>query len=164
MADAKGFIVNYQFFTRFWHFNRDWTRNYANRWHRVSFVVSCRRQPPPRWFMGQCKVFYDILYFPSLTFTQSLRLYDTQANQQRAKFDHKAAVLGACFSPSPNTIFSGGLDTWLRMCVYNTLTLLWILTALSGGTYKPKNAMFWVAIHGQSQAYCIWLNKVCFLT
>ncbi|KIM26668.1 hypothetical protein M408DRAFT_330444 [Serendipita vermifera MAFF 305830] len=45
----------------------------------------------------------------------SLRLYDTQANQQRAKFDHKAAVLGACFSPSPNTIFSGGLDTWLRM-------------------------------------------------
>jgi WD40 repeat protein len=50
-----------------------------------------------------------------LKFTQSLRLYDTQANQQRAKFDHKAAVLGACFSPSPNTVFSGGLDTWLRM-------------------------------------------------
>ncbi|PVG01361.1 WD40 repeat-like protein [Serendipita vermifera] len=45
----------------------------------------------------------------------SLRLYDVQANQQRAKFDHKAAVLGACFSIDATTVFSGGLDTWVRM-------------------------------------------------
>ncbi|KAG8826384.1 hypothetical protein FRB91_002163 [Serendipita sp. 411] len=45
----------------------------------------------------------------------SIRLYDAQANQQRAKFDHKAAVLGACFSPKADQVFSGGLDTWLRM-------------------------------------------------
>ena len=63
-------------------------------------------------------MFHTIIHLLVLIPVQSLRLYDTQANQQRAKFDHKAAVLGACFSPSPNTIFSGGLDTWLRMCVY----------------------------------------------
>ncbi|CAG7849792.1 Mitotic checkpoint protein BUB3.2 AltName: Full=Protein BUDDING UNINHIBITED BY BENZYMIDAZOL 3.2 [Serendipita indica DSM 11827] len=45
----------------------------------------------------------------------SLRLYDTDANKQLAKFDHKAAVLGACFSPDGRSVFSGGLDTWLRM-------------------------------------------------
>lgn len=55
---------------------------------------------------------------------QSLRLYDVVANQQRAKFEHKAAVLGACFSPSGDAVFSGGLDTWLRMYVIVFSTLL----------------------------------------
>ncbi|KIJ29057.1 hypothetical protein M422DRAFT_37087 [Sphaerobolus stellatus SS14] len=45
----------------------------------------------------------------------SLRLYDVQqdAQGQKAKFDHKAAVLDCAFSDGRHA-FSGGLDTWVR--------------------------------------------------
>lgn len=42
-----------------------------------------------------------------------VRLYDVAANDQKTKFDHKAAVLSCCFGDS-NRAFSGGLDTWVR--------------------------------------------------
>ncbi|KAH7100327.1 WD40 repeat-like protein [Auriculariales sp. MPI-PUGE-AT-0066] len=40
-------------------------------------------------------------------------LYDVQANELRAKFDHKAAVLSCTFG-APGKGYSGGLDTWVR--------------------------------------------------
>ena len=47
---------------------------------------------------------------------QTVRLYDVDANEQKAKFDHRAAVLTTCFADS-NQAFSGGLDTSVRECV-----------------------------------------------
>jgi len=43
----------------------------------------------------------------------SLRLYDIASNTQKAKYDHKAAVLDCAFSDASHA-FSGGLDTWVR--------------------------------------------------
>lgn len=49
-------------------------------------------------------------------FWQSVRLYDVTANQQRLKFEHKAAVLDCCFSDGAHG-FSGGLDKRVKMYV-----------------------------------------------
>jgi cell cycle arrest protein BUB3 len=45
-----------------------------------------------------------------------VRFYDVKANEQKSKYDHRAAVLACCFSDS-NHAFSGGLDTALRSYV-----------------------------------------------
>jgi len=42
-----------------------------------------------------------------------VRLYDVDANEQKSKYDHRAAVLACCFADS-NKGFSGGLDTSVR--------------------------------------------------
>ncbi|KAH7908032.1 WD40-repeat-containing domain protein [Hygrophoropsis aurantiaca] len=43
----------------------------------------------------------------------TVRLYDVAANEQKAKFDHRAAVLTCCFSDASHA-YSGGLDTGVR--------------------------------------------------
>ncbi|KAI0685726.1 WD40 repeat-like protein [Cytidiella melzeri] len=43
----------------------------------------------------------------------TVRLYDVDANEQKAKFDHRAAVL-ACSFATPERAYSGGLDTYVR--------------------------------------------------
>ncbi|KIJ11703.1 hypothetical protein PAXINDRAFT_171655 [Paxillus involutus ATCC 200175] len=43
----------------------------------------------------------------------TVRLYDVTANEQKAKFDHRAAVLACCFSDATHA-YSGGLDTGVR--------------------------------------------------
>ncbi|KAI0728531.1 WD40 repeat-like protein [Fomitopsis betulina] len=43
----------------------------------------------------------------------TVRFYDIAANEQKAKFDHRAAVLACCFSDDTHA-FSGGLDTSVR--------------------------------------------------
>ncbi|KAI0779210.1 WD40 repeat-like protein [Irpex lacteus] len=43
----------------------------------------------------------------------TVRLYDVEANQQKAKFDHRAAVLASSFATADRA-YSGGLDTSLR--------------------------------------------------
>ncbi|EIN08222.1 WD40 repeat-like protein [Punctularia strigosozonata HHB-11173 SS5] len=40
----------------------------------------------------------------------TVRFYDTAANEQKSKFDHRAAVLSCCFADATHA-FSGGLDT-----------------------------------------------------
>jgi len=47
---------------------------------------------------------------------QTVRFYDVAANEQKAKFDHRAAVLTTCFSDS-NHAYSGCLDASVRECV-----------------------------------------------
>jgi len=43
----------------------------------------------------------------------TVRLYDVEANEQKAKFDHRAAVLTCAFA-TPDRAYSGGLDTSVR--------------------------------------------------
>lgn len=43
----------------------------------------------------------------------TVRLYDTAANEQKSKYDHRAAVLACCFSDDTHA-YSGGLDTSVR--------------------------------------------------
>ncbi|PAV24210.1 WD40 domain containing protein [Pyrrhoderma noxium] len=44
----------------------------------------------------------------------TVRFYDTAANEQKIKFDHRAAVLDCCFASDGKHGFSGGLDTSVR--------------------------------------------------
>ena len=48
---------------------------------------------------------------------QTVRLYDIDANEQKTKFDHRAAILACAFADNERA-FSGGLDTSVRECVY----------------------------------------------
>ncbi|KZP03377.1 WD40 repeat-like protein [Athelia psychrophila] len=43
----------------------------------------------------------------------TVRLYDIAANEQKSKFDHRAAVLATCFSDATHA-YSGGLDNAVR--------------------------------------------------
>jgi len=43
----------------------------------------------------------------------TVRFYDVNANEQKAKFDQRAAVLSCCFQDVSHA-FSGGLDTYIR--------------------------------------------------
>ncbi|KAL4247587.1 WD40/YVTN repeat-like-containing domain superfamily protein [Abortiporus biennis] len=55
---------------------------------------------------------------PSLLFVSSwdttVRLYDVDANEQKSKYDHRAAVLACCFNNDSTKGYSGGLDTGVR--------------------------------------------------
>jgi len=44
---------------------------------------------------------------------QTVRLYDIAANEEKSKFDHRAAVLSTTFSDASHA-YSGGLDASLR--------------------------------------------------
>ena len=44
---------------------------------------------------------------------QTVRLYDIAANEEKTKFDHRAAVLSSTFSDASHA-YSGGLDASLR--------------------------------------------------
>ena len=44
---------------------------------------------------------------------QTVRLYDIAANEEKTKFDHRAAVLSTTFSDASHA-YSGGLDASLR--------------------------------------------------
>jgi hypothetical protein len=72
---------------------------------------------------------------------QSLRLYNAQENSQLAKFDHKAGVLGACFSQDASAVFSGGLDTWVRRCVNQPFASHHRLTKLLDGILSEKKQL-----------------------
>ncbi|KAJ3555599.1 hypothetical protein NM688_g2484 [Phlebia brevispora] len=51
---------------------------------------------------------------PSLCWAKpTVRFYDVNANEQKAKFDHRAAVLTTCFGEGDHA-YSGGLDTVVR--------------------------------------------------
>ena len=52
----------------------------------------------------------------ALTYVQTVRLYDVEANEQKLKFDHRAAVLACAFADNDRA-FSGGLDTSVKECV-----------------------------------------------
>ncbi|KAI0935053.1 hypothetical protein AcW1_009357 [Taiwanofungus camphoratus] len=43
----------------------------------------------------------------------TVRFYDIAANEQKSKYDHRAAVLACCFSDAAHA-YSGGLDTSVR--------------------------------------------------
>ena len=44
---------------------------------------------------------------------QTVRFYDVATNEQKSKYDHRAAVLACCFSDDKHG-YSGGLDTSVR--------------------------------------------------
>lgn len=44
---------------------------------------------------------------------QTVRLYDIKANEEKTKFDHRAAILSSVFSDASHA-YSGGLDSSLR--------------------------------------------------
>ncbi|EJD08042.1 WD40 repeat-like protein [Fomitiporia mediterranea MF3/22] len=44
----------------------------------------------------------------------TVRYYDIDANEEKCKFDHRAAVLDCCFSSDAKHAFTGGLDTSVR--------------------------------------------------
>jgi hypothetical protein len=50
---------------------------------------------------------------PSTIVIQTVRLYDIAANEEKTKFDHRAAVLSTTFSDASHA-YSGGLDASLR--------------------------------------------------
>jgi cell cycle arrest protein BUB3 len=50
---------------------------------------------------------------PSTIIIQTVRLYDIAANEEKTKFDHRAAVLSTAFSDASHA-YSGGLDASLR--------------------------------------------------
>ena len=50
---------------------------------------------------------------PSTIVIQTVRLYDIAANEEKTKFDHRAAVLSTTFSDASRA-YSGGLDASLR--------------------------------------------------
>lgn len=52
---------------------------------------------------------------------QTVRFYDVATNEQKTKFDHRAAVLACCFSDGSHA-YSGGLDTSVRECVVNSIS------------------------------------------
>ena len=50
---------------------------------------------------------------PSTIVIQTVRLYDIADNEEKTKFDHRAAVLSTTFSDASHA-YSGGLDAPLR--------------------------------------------------
>ncbi len=54
--------------------------------------------------------------YASAHFFQTVRLYDVVTNEQKVKFDHRAAVLACCFGENEH-VYSGGLDTSVRQYV-----------------------------------------------
>ena len=52
----------------------------------------------------------------STVVVQTVRLYDIAANEEKTKFDHRAAVLSTVFSDASHA-YSGGLDSSLRESV-----------------------------------------------
>ena len=50
---------------------------------------------------------------PSTIVIQTVRLYDIAANEEKTKFDHRAAVLSTTFLDASHA-YSGGLDASLR--------------------------------------------------
>ncbi|EKM57701.1 uncharacterized protein PHACADRAFT_170913 [Phanerochaete carnosa HHB-10118-sp] len=49
----------------------------------------------------------------------TVRLYDVETNEQKTKFDHRAAILACAFADGERA-FSGGLDTSVRELEFNT--------------------------------------------
>jgi len=49
----------------------------------------------------------------------TVRFYDVAANEQKAKFDHRAAVLACTFGDATHA-YSGGLDTGVRQLDLST--------------------------------------------
>ncbi|GJE85362.1 WD40 repeat-like protein [Phanerochaete sordida] len=49
----------------------------------------------------------------------TVRLYDVDANEQKVKFDHRAAILACAFADTERA-FSGGLDASVRELEFNT--------------------------------------------
>ena len=70
---------------------------------------------------GAFSSYYLISFFPVVQSSQSpstiviqtVRLYDIAANEEKTKFDHRAAVLSTTFSDASHA-YSGGLDASLR--------------------------------------------------
>ena len=60
--------------------------------------------------------FFSIVQSPlsvSIIIIQTVRLYDIAVNEEKTKFDHRAAVLSTTFSDAKHA-YSGGLDASLR--------------------------------------------------
>lgn len=74
--------------------------------------ISCWSLPGTRYAQSK--------FPPTALFThgvlQTVRFYDVVANEQKAKFDHRAAVLACTFGDARHA-YSGGLDTGVRECV-----------------------------------------------
>jgi len=66
---------------------------------------SHQRAPTSCWFPHGIR--------PSTIVIQTVRLYDIAANEEKTKFDHRAAVLSTTFSDASHA-YSGGLDASLR--------------------------------------------------
>ena len=67
---------------------------------------------------------------------QTVRFYDVNANEQKAKFDHRAAVLACCFGGASHA-YSGGLDTVVRECVTSLYSIAIILTVVPADWNLP---------------------------
>lgn len=60
-----------------------------------------------------------VLHNLTCSISQTVRFYDVATNEQKSKYDHRAAVLACCFSDATHG-FSGGLDTSVREYVVST--------------------------------------------
>ena len=149
--------------------NRDWS-TVTSIWHRILFgVLAIVPQPSSCFVMGH-GAHIERMSKPHGILTrwkQSLRLYDVQqdSQKQKAKFDHKAAVLDCAFSDGSHA-FSGGLDTWVRewvalehearMAMHASCPLLLLITPAEddslfqirfGDTnYQPYRTAWWICV------------------
>ena len=77
---------------------------------------------------------------------KTVRFYDVAANEQKSKFDHRAAVLAVAFSDESHA-YSGGLDTSVRQCVYILSSPAYILLTVfdneTGWSWRPKRYTTW---------------------
>ncbi|KAI9312160.1 WD40-repeat-containing domain protein [Dichotomocladium elegans] len=64
---------------------------------------------------------FDARLLLATSWDTTVSLYDVELNQKRAQFDHKSAVLDACFASS-NVAYSGGLDKQIKMLNFETKT------------------------------------------
>ena len=92
------------------------------RQHLQSPILSRKLQLVIGFRMGLgTPSFPDFLFHPSVQSSlsaynvviQTVRLYDIAANEEKTKFDHRAAVLSTTFSDASHA-YSGGLDASLR--------------------------------------------------
>lgn len=87
-------------------------------------------------------MFCSALIFANWCHVQTVRFYDVATNEQRSKYDHRAAVLACCFSDG-NHAYSGGLDTSVREYVWmaiNVCTPQLKHIRVLGSTYKPRGS------------------------
>jgi hypothetical protein len=91
------------------------------RQHLQPPILTSKLQPFASFRMGLGVLSFLSLFLPvvqsslslSTIVIQTVRLYDIAANEEKIKFDHRAAVLSTTFSDASHA-YSGGLDASLR--------------------------------------------------
>src|SRR5262249_13627345 len=101
-------------------------------------LLACKSRSPAGSGLG-LRMLVDRNLWLCLICIQTVRFYDVKANEHKAKFDHRAAVLACCFSDA-NHAFSGGLDTVVRSCVVSVSSIgkQLVIEFLVGWTWKQS--------------------------